>query len=111
MRRILLLLSVVLVLPACGGQESEVEPAAQEADASAFVACRHFRNVMGDVDILSPEELRVKVQEIHDKARVSEEPGVAESARGMLAAATADDGEAFMMSVGQMSDACREAGL
>jgi hypothetical protein len=84
---------------------------ASEADASAKLACRHFRNVMGDLEILSTPELRTKVQEIHDNARVSEEPGVAPAAREMLAAATADDGERFLQAVGEMHGACADAGL
>jgi hypothetical protein len=122
MRKALILLTAVAALTACGDgeddatstEESEAATttaAEPEPDASAKLACRHFRNVMGDLEILSTPELRTKVQEIHDNARVSEEPGVAPAAREMLAAATADDGERFLQAVGEMHGACADAGL
>jgi hypothetical protein len=121
-----LLTAAALILVGCGSDadqagsdsvtpaSSSVAPsteAAPEADASAQLACRHFRNVMGDLEILSGAELREKVQEVHDTARVSEEPGVAPAAREMLAAATADDGDRFLTAVGDMHEACLGAGL
>ena len=70
-------------------------PAADDAeaagpDASAQVACEHFRNVVGDVasGLLTPEETREKIREVYDSARVSSEPGMAESAEVMMASVT-----------------------
>jgi hypothetical protein len=83
-------------------------PAPATADASAKVACRHWRNVVGDISkgILSDEEIRTKVQEVYDSAWVSEEPGIAEGAEAVLRAVTMDDGEAFLAAMGDFTDAC-----
>jgi hypothetical protein len=123
MLKAMLTLSVVAALAACGSEETgddagadEPAPASTsvaepEADASAQLACRHFRNVMGDLEILSTPELREKIGEVHENANVSQEPGVAPAAREMLAAATADDGDRFMTAIGDMHNACTDAGL
>jgi hypothetical protein len=105
-----LLLSPLLLLPACAAPEDS-EETASGPDPSAQLACRHFRNVIGDATVLTDDELRGKIKEVHDTGRVSEEPGVAEHSRAMLEAATAGDGEAFMVAAGDMSESCADAGL
>jgi hypothetical protein len=122
MRKALTLLTAAAALAACGGEDaarpqdsartSEASAAPEpEADASAQLACRHFRNVMGDFDVLTVPELRAKLQEVHETASVSVEPGVAEHARGLLSAVTAEDGDAFLVEAQRLSDACAAAGL
>jgi hypothetical protein len=104
-----LLLVVVVVIAGRGGGNNEHS----EADASAQLACRHFRNVAADYSagLLTMTELRGKLQEVNDDASVSQEPGIASSARGMLAAITAGDDAALATQVIAMSRACDQAGV
>jgi hypothetical protein len=102
-------------LVGCGGASevpsAEPTPDEPKVDSLTEASCRHFRNVMDDVDVLSPDELRKKLKEVHDKGRYAEAAGVPEASRGMLAAATQDDGEAFLTAVGEMYSACDAAGV
>lgn len=91
----------------CGSATSGASGGPDEGDASARLACDHFRNVAGDVDVLTTAELRDKVAEIHDTARVSEVPGIAPNARAMLSAITQGDSAALDTSVRAFGDACR----
>lgn len=79
--RIVLLLAGLLVA-GCGSSDN--------TDASAELACSHFRNVANDVSagILNTTEFRDKIKEIYDTASVSDDAEVREEAQGMLAAAT-----------------------
>jgi len=88
-------------------------PAAVSADASAQLACGHFRNVMSDISsgLLTPGEVRTKTKEVYDTAYVSESAGIADSARSMLAAATADNGPAFVSAAADLMGACEAAGV
>ena len=83
------------------------------ADASAELACGHFRNVVSDINdgLLTPGEVRVKIQEVYDTASVSENAGIADGARSMLAAATADNGPEFLLAMNGFADSCRAAGV
>lgn len=97
--------------------ETTTKPPAQpsssgEGDASSRLACSHFFNVANDATagVLTVEELREKLKEVNDNAKVSEAPGIRESARAMLAAVTSDDGDGFLEAVEAMGDACRAAG-
>lgn len=94
-----------LLLAACS--ETESGP-----DASADLACTHFRNVAADAGagILAYDELREKLQEVYDDARYSEEPGIAEGAERMLADATAVSGT-LPDSMRAFADACSAIGL
>jgi hypothetical protein len=56
-------------------------------------------------------ELRGKLQDVNRDASVSESAAIRTGARAMLAAVTADDGEALLSSAKQFSDACRSFGL
>jgi len=82
------------------------------ADASAELGCAHFRNVMGDISkgILTDAEIRTKIQQVYDTARVSENPGIAPDAQAMLAAATANDGTAFASAAADFAKACTAVG-
>lgn len=82
-----------------------------KADASATFACRHFRNVIGDADVLNDAELREKIKEVEEDANVSKTPGIAEHGRGMLAAITADDAEAFTNEAAAFAEACSTHGV
>lgn len=92
----------LLLLGACGSDG---------ADSSAVLACRDFRSVVRDAQagVLTDTELRDKLKGVEDTASVSEEPGVASSAREMLAAATAGNTEALAAAGDGMAEACRAA--
>jgi hypothetical protein len=84
-----------------------------EGDASAQLACSHFFNVARDASagILTEAELREKLKEVNDDARVSDVSGVRNAAQAMLAAATSGDADSFTDAVTAMGDACRAAGF
>lgn len=88
-------------------------PAKPKADASAELGCTHFRNIMGDVSagILTDAELRTKIKEVYDTAYVSENAGVPDGARAMLAAITAEDSTAFLAAATAFDGACRAVGV
>jgi hypothetical protein len=94
--------------PATTAKPASTRP---EADASTELSCIHFRNVMGDLDVLTVPELRGKLKEVYSTASVSPIDAIRAHSRGMLAAVTADDGEALLSSAKQFSDACRFFGL
>lgn len=87
-------------------------------DAGANLACTHFRNVASDAanGLLTPEEVRTKLQEVYSDARVSSSPGIADGARRMLAAVTTliqgggSDAE-YKAAISAFSDACTAAGF
>lgn len=85
--------------------------AAPRGNASDTLACRHFRNIMGDIGagILTTAEVRTKFQEVHQDARLGT-PAVAAAAQAALAAATQDDGEAFLAAVSELHRACADVG-
>lgn len=58
--------------------------------------------------LLTDAELREKLQEVHDDARVSDVPGIASNARAMLAGATS--GSVPASAVEGFGDACRSIG-
>jgi hypothetical protein len=97
--------AVLLVVAAACGDDG--------ADASATLACQHFRNVARDQTdgLLTREELRRKLGEVERDARVSEEPGIASAARDMVAAATAGDDAALADAVTRFGSVCESAGL
>jgi hypothetical protein len=125
MRRALLLLVAPLLLAGCGGGDQGVEsattaepttkaskePERPKADASATFACRHFRNVISDADVLTDAELREKIKEVEKDANVSQNDGIPEHGRGMLAAITANDVEAFGAEAAAFAQACADLGL
>ena len=90
-----------------------VVPVKPTADASAQLSCEHFHNVMSDFigGILTTVELRSKIQEVYDTASVSENAGIPDGARSLLASATADNGPAFLASARVFTAACEAVGL
>jgi hypothetical protein len=96
-----------LALAGCG---SSTPAAPTKADAR--LACDHYRNVLGDVSqgILTPSEIRSKMKQVNDDAIIAP-ADVQSAATGLLAAATQDDGTAFLGAIGTMSKACAAAGF
>jgi hypothetical protein len=84
----------------------ETEPSRDRSS----LACDHFRNVLGDADVLTPQELRVKLQEVEGNANIAT-PAVQRSARALLVAATAGNTEGVTQAAGDLSAACRAAGV
>jgi len=76
---------LLLALAACGGGE--------ENDASAWVACREYRQLVRDVaaGIATPAEVRVRLQALDRSAQLADDPAVRTNARELLRAATTDD--------------------
>jgi hypothetical protein len=95
-----------------GSSSSGSQVAASRADSAAQVACRHWRNVSRDAaaGILTEDELREKLKEVNSSAWVSEEPGVAEHAEGLLAAVTQRDSDAVSQHADGLSQACIDSG-
>jgi hypothetical protein len=133
LRRSVLLISVILAVIAGSCSSSEggtAQPApspvvtkatpspaaasssSNDGDASSRLACSHFFNVAGDASagLLTEAELREKLKEVNDDARVSEVAGVRNAAQAMLAAITSGDADAFTAAVTTMGNACRTAG-
>lgn len=109
----------LILLVGCGsesddqGSSGTAAPAtAPKSDASAELACTHYRNVMADVDagILTDVELRSKLKEVHDDAKWSEADGVADSATALLRAFTQMDTDALPEARRAMTLACLRAG-
>lgn len=102
------LVLIVVLAAACGSNGS-----GSEGDASAELACTHFRNVAADAGagILTGSELRTKLQEVYNDAQVSLEPGVADGAREMLAAVTEGDTQRFETAATDFSSSCSSAGF
>ena len=106
---VLVLAAIVVVgISVANSNDDEGDP-----DASAELACGHFRNVAGDIaaGVLTDAEVREKLQEVDRSASVSEEAGIASGARAMLAAVTRGDLAALTEAVGDFGDACRDLGL
>jgi hypothetical protein len=76
----------------------------------SFLACDHFRNVLADADVLTPQELRVKLQEVEGNANIAT-PAVQRSARDLLVAATAGSTQGVTQAGGELLAACRAAGV
>jgi hypothetical protein len=105
MTRRFLLVLILLTLVGCGSSEGG-------SDAGAEAACQHFRNVVGDADILNNAEFREKLKEVHDSASATEDAELRESARGMLASVTeGSPAERFKWHADDFVAACRRLGL
>jgi hypothetical protein len=81
----------------------------ERRDSSAWVACRDFAALTQDVraGIVTPAEIRPRLQAIDGNAQLAEDPEVRESARTMLREATAMEGAAgFEGAASKMSSAC-----
>lgn len=79
-----------------GGQNRHPErsfnsnPTGSAGDASAQLACTHWRNVESDIraGILTDAEIRTKIQEVYNDAQYSDTPGIAQGAQNLLADVT-----------------------
>jgi len=97
-----------LLLWGCSALVGGDDSGSGSASASANVACRHYRNVMSDLNagLLTDAELRSKVQEVYDDANVADEQSIRTAARELLASATAGDPDRFNAARGRMGSAC-----
>jgi hypothetical protein len=84
------------------------EPTAPAATNSS-VACTHFRNVLGDADVLSDAELREKLKEVEGNASIAS-PAVQAAARQLLAAVTSGTSGDVQAAATQMVTACAVSG-
>lgn len=84
-----------------------------EGDASAQLACTHFRNIVDDASagILTDAEIRDKLKEVYDKAYVSSTRGIADGARELLAGITTGTTSDFETALDSFSSACTRVGL
>lgn len=101
--------AVGVLWSAFGGDDENEGP-----DAGAQLACVHFTNVIRDASdgVLTDAELRDKLKEVADDASVSAEPGVADAARRLLAAATPPlNVDGYAVAMGDLLDACDSAGI
>lgn len=109
-RRLLATL-VLLTVAGCGGGSGD---SAEEDtdDAPAELACAHFRNVAGDASsgLLTDAELREKLKEVHDNARLSDTPEIRQHSEAMLAAVTQGDTESASDAISSFSEACSDLG-
>lgn len=77
-------------------------------DSGAKLACRDFYDVARNIDLMNDAELRERLQDIWNTAEVSETPGIAESAREMLAGMTSGDSDQLSEGVDGMAAACED---
>ncbi len=99
----------VLGVGGCGAVVFSSSSSTPTPDAS--LACDHYRNVMTDIGkgVLTPAEIRTKTKEISDNAAIAP-AAVQTAATQMLAATTADNGDAFLKASSAMDSACSAAG-
>jgi len=122
-----ILLILVLIATVFGGNDEATDTGSQspasertdsqpttqpEADASTQASCEHFRNIMNDVGqgILNDAELRDKLKEVNDSARVSERADIRAGGVAMLSAITTGTAEDLLKAAGQFDKACDRAG-
>lgn len=108
-----LLIAGLLVASAACGDDSNDEP-----DSGAKLACGDFRATAQDQTdgLLTAGELRSEIQGVQDNARLSEEPGVADAGRDLLAAVTeagqdVHDNPALADAVTAFGTTCENLGL
>lgn len=87
----------------CGGGTDR-----PDSDAGALLACRSFFQVAEDYDTFTGDEFRDRLRGIDNDAKVSEEPGVATSARAMIVAATGGTEPELVAAINAMNDACHQ---
>lgn len=105
-----LIMVALVIMCASGAFKSKDTPELPGADASAKVACGHFRNVANDAakGILGTDQLLPKMREVYDSASVSDNIRVRTAAQQLLAAVTADNDASAQ--VQEMSAACTAIG-
>ena len=80
-----------------------------ELDPSASLACMHFKNVTNDAKggIFTDAELRVKLREVYDDARYSDDSKIRQAATNLLRTATPPvQPEEFEWAIIMMAAAC-----
>lgn len=111
---LVVLLVLVAVLTGCAStsSSSNASGATVQADASAQLACSHFRNVVADEanGVLTDAELRNKLKEVYGDARYSSNAGIAGGARAMLAAVTQGDPAGLRRGLDAFGGACTRIG-
>jgi len=85
---------------------SETSGGRSRLDALGRQACYNAYKLGQDADLLTDVEIRERVKDIYDDARYSGVPGLAPSARRLLAAATAVDVDDFAAAVSDFANAC-----
>jgi hypothetical protein len=103
----------VLVLGACSSASNADHPH-PTGDSSAELACGNYRGMVSDAKagVVNDREIRKELQGVYSDARLSDTPGIAESARQMLAALTNGfDKKAFDLGIRGMNRACSAAGF
>lgn len=101
--RLPIVLVVLLGVAAC-------TPASKADDETTYasLACRHFRNVVGDqaAGLLTVDELRTKLAEVRSDTNIAT-PQIQAASTAMLAAVTAGDSDALTIAVVAMDEGCR----
>jgi hypothetical protein len=94
-----------------GGEDSSStqSDSRSEAQKASGLACRHFRNIANDADVLTDAEIREKMKEVHDDANIAS-PAVRTAAREVLAAITSGTNAEFATAVERLDRACEAAG-
>ena len=90
---------------ACGGERTPADE-----DPSAWAACDEFRKIAADISqgIVSPAELRPRLQSMDRKAQVAEDASVRGHARTLLRGATVGTTkEEADFAVAGLTEACR----
>lgn len=96
------------------GSPSEDSPGAVSdeeditSDPAAESACRHFRNILGDVQagILTDAELREKFTEVHGTAIASDDADLRQAATLVLNELTSGRVPAYLKAVGRLDSIC-----
>lgn len=93
------------LLAACSDSEAA-------GDQSAEMACDNFRVLAGDVQDgqLTTDEMRSAMREVEGQASRSDDEGLADSAREMVAAITDGDDDRLAAAVADVDEACTDAG-
>lgn len=102
------IISIHIALLAFGSLELKAQSDTVGEDASAELACTHFRNVAADVSdgLLTDQEMRGKLKEVNDTASVSEYLPVRKAARNLLASVTTGTTDEAVRAIEKMGEAC-----
>lgn len=91
---------------------SRPEPTKPQADASAQLACDHFRNVADDISsgVLTPEQVTTKLQEVYGTASRSDLSSIGRASQDLLAAWNRADVDGIAAATRRLSAACASVG-
>lgn len=110
--KLVVVLCVAGTLMACG--DSGSSGSSKRTDAGAELACTHFRNSGSDyaAGILTYAEMRTKLQQVNNDARVADAVPVRTASERLLAAWTQGVGDTALASyVTALGNACTNAGF